>query len=249
LDLAARAAVAGGPYQPPHRSDQIELAGSPHSGVQGVSLEELAGLPSDLMKSMETFDALLQKAEVVHGHMCPGQILGVRMALLGLDRLGIQDPTGADRKRFVTYVEIDRCATDAIGMVTGCRLGKRTLKFRDWGKMAATFVDLAAGRGIRVVALEGSRELAQKLCPHLESKKAQQMAAYRELGDAQLFREEWVGVQVDAAEVPGFKSERFLCPRCGEGVNFGRFEEVNGERLCLSCARPQMRYWTSETDE
>jgi formylmethanofuran dehydrogenase subunit E len=193
--------------------------------------------------SMETLDGLLQKAEVAHGHMCPGQILGVRLALLGLDRLGIQDPTGADRKRLVTYVEIDRCATDAIGMVTGCRLGKRTLKFFDWGKMAATFVDLASGRGVRVVALEDSRELAQKLYPQLESKKAQQMRAYRELSEEKLFREEWVRVDVGAEELPGFKGERFLCPRCGEGVNFARFEEVNGERLCLTCARPALRYW------
>src|SRR6266568_899481 len=102
---------------------------------------------------MESLDVLLQKAEVAHGHLCAGQILGVRMALLGLERLGIEDPLGADRKRVVTFVEIDRCATDAIGLVTGCRLGKRTLKFRDWGKMAATFVDLTLGRGIRIVAL------------------------------------------------------------------------------------------------
>jgi hypothetical protein len=130
---------------------------------------------------MESFDELLQKAEVVHGHMCAGQILGVRMALLGLKRLGIEDPRGADRKRLVTYIEIDRCATDAIGMVTGCRLGKRSLKFRDWGKMAATFIDLATNRGVRIAALEDSRELARKLYPHIESKSAQQMAAYRAL--------------------------------------------------------------------
>jgi formylmethanofuran dehydrogenase subunit E len=168
------------------------------------------------------------------------------MALVGLERLGIQDPLGADRKRLVTYVEIDRCATDAIGLVTGCRLGKRALKFRDWGKMAATFVDLVAGRGVRIAALEDSRELASQLFPHIESKSRQQMLAYRELADAQLFREQWVRVNVDPAELPGTKGERFLCPRCGEGVNFGRFEEVDGQRLCLSCARPELRYWTPE---
>jgi len=101
---------------------------------------------------VDSFDTLLERAEAAHGHMCPGQILGVRMSLLGLKTLGIDDPLGADRKRLVTFVEIDRCATDAIGMVTGCRLGKRTLKYRDWGKMAATFVDLSKDEGVRIVA-------------------------------------------------------------------------------------------------
>ena len=197
---------------------------------------------------MESFDELLRKAEAAHGHLCAGQILGVRMALLGLDRLGITDPSGADRKRLVTYVEIDRCATDAIGLVTGCRLGKRALKFRDWGKMAATFVDLNSGRGIRVVALENSRELARERYPHIESKSRQEMMAYRELSDAELFSEQWVRIELDPAELPGYKGDRFLCPRCGEGVNFGRFAEVEGQRVCLSCARPELRYW-SPADE
>ena len=192
---------------------------------------------------MESLDELLRKAEAAHGHLCAGQILGVRMALLGLERLGIGAPRGADRKRLVTFVEIDRCATDAISLVTGCRLGKRALKFRDWGKMAATFVDLESGRGVRIVALEDSRELARQLYPHVETKSGQQMLAYRELTDAQLFREQWVRVEIEAAELPGYKSDRFVCPQCGEGVNFGRFAEVEGERLCLSCARPELRYW------
>jgi len=195
---------------------------------------------------METLEELLRRAEAAHGHMCAGQILGVRMALLGLRRLGIEDPRGADRKRLVTYVEIDRCATDAIALVAGCRLGKRTLKFRDWGKMAATFVDLATGRGVRVVAVESSRELARELYPHIEGKSQQQMAAYREMPDGQLFSVVAVRVHVEEAELPGSRGERFICPRCGEGVNFGRFEEVAGERLCLSCARPEARYWRPE---
>jgi formylmethanofuran dehydrogenase subunit E len=195
---------------------------------------------------MESVDDLLVKAEAAHGHLCAGQILGVRMALLGLERLGIADPRGADRKRLVTYVEIDRCATDAIGMVTGCRLGKRALKFRDWGKMAATFVDLASGRGVRIIALEDSRELARQLFPHVEPKSRQQMMAYRELADTQLFREQWVRVNVDAAELPGTKGERVICPQCGEGVNFGRFVEIDGRLLCMSCADPSLRYWLPE---
>ena len=192
---------------------------------------------------MESFEELLKKAEAAHGHLCAGQILGVRMALLGLKRLGIGDPHGADRKRLITFVEIDRCATDAIGLVTGCRLGKRALKFRDWGKMAATFVDLATGRGVRIVARDDSRELASQLYPQIENKSSQQMMAYRELTDEQLFSEERVRVNVEAAEMPGTRGERFICPQCGEGVNFGRFIEVEGRRLCMSCARPELRYW------
>ncbi len=192
---------------------------------------------------MENFDELLRQAERAHGHLCAGQILGVRLAMLGLERLGIAEPRGADRKRLIAYVEIDRCATDAIGLVTGCRLGKRTLKFRDWGKMAATFVDLRENRAIRIAALEGSRETAARLFPHLENKNQQQMQAYRELPEGELFREEWVGVEIDAADLPGYKAERIACARCGEGVNFGRFAVVGGEQLCLSCAQPEERYW------
>jgi len=192
---------------------------------------------------MESLDNFLVKAEAAHGHLCAGQILGVRMALFAFVRLGIADPRGADRKRLVTYVETDRCATDAIALVTGCRLGKRTLKFRDWGKMAATFIEIQTGRALRVVALDDSRELARLRYPHIESKNQQQMLAYRELTDAELFREQWVQVAIDPAELPGYKAERFLCPRCGEGVNFGRFADVEGQRLCLSCAQPELRYW------
>jgi formylmethanofuran dehydrogenase subunit E len=196
---------------------------------------------------MESFDELLRQAEIAHGHMCAGQILGVRMALLGLNRLGFEGrPQGPERKRIVTYVEIDRCATDAIGLVTGCRLGKRALKFRDWGKMAATFVDLLSGKAIRIVAREDARELAARLYPHLETKKLQQMRACYEQPADELFTEQWVRVVIDPGEMPGTKSERVMCEECGEGVNFGRYSEVNGRRLCLSCAHPELRYWTTE---
>lgn len=192
---------------------------------------------------MESLEQLLCQAEAAHGHLCAGQILGVRLALLGLARLEIVDPRGDDRKRLVTYVEIDRCATDAIALITGCRLGRRALKFRDWGKMAATFVDLSTSRAIRIVALEDSRQLAASHYPHLESKSAQQMQAYRELSDSQLFREQWVRVEIDRADLPGYKASRILCARCGEGVNFGRIAIVDDEQLCLSCAHPELRYW------
>ncbi len=189
------------------------------------------------------FEPLLRDAEIAHGHLCAGQILGVRMAMLGCRRLGIDDPRGADRKRLVTFVEIDRCATDAIGVVTGCRLGKRALKFRDWGKMAATFVDLAGGRAIRIAALESSKERARELYPEIANKNAQQMQAYREMADAELFTEQWVTVPIDAREMPGYKSARILCAECGEGINYDRELVRDGRILCRGCAAPERRYY------
>lgn len=192
---------------------------------------------------METFESLLADAEKAHGHLCAGQILGVRMAMLGCARLGIAEPRGADRKRLVTFVEIDRCATDAIGVVTGCRLGKRALKIRDWGKMAATFIDLANGRALRIAATETSKQRARELYPHIENKNQQQMRAYREMPDADLFTEEWVRVPLDAKEFPGYKGERIACAECGEGISYERWVERDGRKLCHGCAEPEARYY------
>src|SRR5881409_79284 len=128
---------------------------------------------------LKDFDEYVAMAEQAHGHMCAGQILGLRMALYGVKLLGLDDPTGADRKRLVTFVEIDRCATDAIPIVTGCRLGKRALKFRDFGKVAATFCDLREGRAVRVSARESAKERAREMFPAIENKNQQQMRAYR----------------------------------------------------------------------
>ena len=185
---------------------------------------------------MKTLDEYLADAAAAHGHLCAGQVLGVRMAMLGLRELGIDDPRGRDRKRLVTFVEIDRCATDAVAVVTGCRLGKRSLKFRDWGKMAATFVDVSSGAAVRVAARESSKQKAREMHPELESKNAQQMAAYREMPDEELFAVHRVTVELGPEEFPGYKGERIVCAQCGEGISFGK-EIRRGERmLCRGCA-------------
>jgi formylmethanofuran dehydrogenase subunit E len=204
-------------------------------------------------------DQLLHDAEQAHGHLCAGQVLGVRMAMLALDRLNLHDPRARhlpdgslnpDRKRLVTFVEIDRCATDAIGVVTGCRVGKRALKLRDFGKMAATFIDLNAKlddgtddyKALRIVALESSKNRARELYPDLE-KNAQQMKAYHDLPVADLFTTEWVRVSLPPNEFPGFKGQRVTCDRCHEGINFDRFIDRDNQRLCLACANPEALYY------
>jgi formylmethanofuran dehydrogenase subunit E len=184
---------------------------------------------------MKSFDEYLRDAEQAHGHLCAGQVLGVRMAMFGLKKLGIDDPQGQDRKRLVTFVEIDRCATDAVGVVTGCRLGKRALKFRDFGKMAATFVDVSTARAVRIAAKESSKELARQMHPELD-KNGQQMLAYREISDDDLFTTQWVKVELPPEEFPGYKTERITCDECGEGINFRREIRRDGKVLCRSCA-------------
>jgi len=185
---------------------------------------------------VKTLEEYLADAEQAHGHLCAGQILGVRLAMLGLEKLGIEDPRGKDRKRLITFVEIDRCATDAIAVVTGCRLGKRALKFRDWGKLAATFVDLESGKAVRIAARESSKALAREMHPEIASKNQQQMLAYREMSEADLFDVQSVKVEIAPEEFPGFKGERIVCQQCGEGINFKREVVRGGRTLCRSCA-------------
>ena len=182
---------------------------------------------------LEEYISLAEKA---HGHLCAGQILGVRLGIHGLQLLGLDDPLGAHRKRLITCVEIDRCATDAIGVVTGCRLGKRALKFFDFGKMAATFCDLESGRAVRVVALESSKQRAQEMFPEIEARNLREMEAYRRLPDAELFSHQWVNVPVGPDDLPGFKSARVECATCGERVSFNRQVEQGGVTLCRACA-------------
>ena len=185
---------------------------------------------------MKSLDEYLREAEIAHGHLCAGQVLGVRMAMLGLQKLGIEDPRGQDRKRLVTFVEIDRCATDAVAVVTGCRLGKRALKFRDWGKVAATFVDVSSGRAFRVAARESSKALAKSMHPEIENKNQQQMLAYREMPDETLFDVQAVTVDLPPEEFPGYKGERAVCVQCGEGINFRREVVRDGRILCRGCS-------------
>lgn len=185
---------------------------------------------------MRTFDEYERLAEQAHGHICAGQILGLRMALCGLRLLGIEDPAGKDSKRLVTFVEIDRCMTDAIGVVTGCRLGKRALKFRDFGKVAATFCDVESGRAVRLVAKESARQRAIELCPEIADKKQRQARAYRDMPEEELFEVQWVHLRVGREDLPGYKAPRATCAACGESINFKREVVREGRVLCRSCA-------------
>jgi formylmethanofuran dehydrogenase subunit E len=175
----------------------------------------------------------LREADAFHGHLCPGQVLGVRMALLGCRSAGVADPRGS--KKLITWVEIDRCGADAVQTVTGCKPGKRTLKIVDYGKLAATFLNTETGVAIRVVVRSDARERAVALHPQLERHDAQ-MAAYRTLPEDQLFTVQAVSPALGAFDRPGKPAMRVLCTVCGEEVNDNRHIDGDDGPLCRACA-------------
>jgi formylmethanofuran dehydrogenase subunit E len=188
------------------------------------------------MTNQERFEKLLDESMKIHGHLCPGQVLGVRMAMYGMGKLGIDDPKGKDRKKLYLFVEIDRCATDALQSVTGCSLGHRTMKFMDYGKMAATFVNLSTGSAIRVVAKEEARVKAKNYFPEIEDKYQCQLEAYKIMPDDELFDDEAVLLNIPREDLPGRPLSRVKCQRCGEYVQDMREVSEDGRILCRSCA-------------
>ena len=187
---------------------------------------------------MESIDVLLKECELLHGHMCAGQLLGTRMALLGCKMIGVDDPRGADRRKLIVWVEIDRCMADAVSAVTGVRLGKRSLKYVDYGKVAATFLNTENQRAVRIVALESARTLADERYPEIENKRQRQFQAYSDAADDELFKTELVSIQLRDFDAPGSPRSRVICAVCGEGVNDGReVVDANGDALCRGCSQ------------
>jgi formylmethanofuran dehydrogenase subunit E len=195
-------------------------------------------------------DKLLAESATVHGHICPGQVLGIRMAMRGLQELGIREPK-EEAKRLVVYVEIDRCATDAIQVVTGCKLGKRTMKHVDYGKLAATFIDLHNNNAVRVVAREDARAKASRYSVPTLTKHEVQVLAYKTMMDEELFHVVPVQVSIPIEDMPGPPLQRVICDKCGEEVNDFRDVEIAGKILCRACAYGSYyeRYDTLEREQ
>ena len=182
------------------------------------------------------FESLLKESARIHGHLCPGQVLGVKMSMLGLQEIGISDPKGKDRKSIIVFVEMDRCATDAVQSVTGCSLGHRTMKFMDYGKMAATFLNLKTGRAVRVIAREDSRQKAKEYFPEIENKYEAQLEAYKIMPYEELFDVMEVQVSINPEDMPGRPLRRVQCASCSEYVQDMREVAIQGKVLCRPCA-------------
>jgi formylmethanofuran dehydrogenase subunit E len=173
---------------------------------------------------MENFRALEAEAGAFHGHLCPGISIGVRMTLAGLKAVGIADATGADRKKLIVFTEIDRCASDAIMCLTGCRPGKRSMKVMDYGKMAATFINLETGKAVRLAAVPRD--------PNEDQSKWD----FGAIPDGKIFSVSEVEVTLSPCDLPGKPVSQALCARCGETVLDGREVQVGNETVCKPCA-------------
>ena len=186
---------------------------------------------------MKPFEILLQESAAAHGHLCPGQVVGVRMAMLGCRLIGLDEPTCRDQiKKLIVYVEMDRCTADAVAHVTGAKLGRRSLKFMDYGIMAATFLNLETGAAFRVLSTEESRDLASVYAPEIEGKGARQLEAYRRMPDSVLFRVQKVKVRLDDCDLPGPTRRKVACSRCGQIIR-DRREVIDHDRpVCKPCS-------------
>ena len=186
---------------------------------------------------METFDTLLEGSAKSHGHLCPGQVVGVRMAMLGCRLIGLNDPQRLDQlKKLIVYVELDRCAADAVTYVTGVRLGRRSLKFVDYGIMAATFLNLETKAAFRVVSNEESRALVSEYAPEIEDETEQQLVAYKRMPIGVLFKIQKVDIPYTECDLPGPTRKKSVCVQCGQTVRDSKEVMVNGQPLCRPCA-------------
>lgn len=196
---------------------------------------------------MQHFDTLLNASAAAHGHLCPGQVIGVRMAVLGCRLIGLDDPSSREQiKKLIVYVEMDRCAADAIAHVTGVKLGRRSLKFMDYGIMAATFLNLETGRAFRVLSTEDARDLACVYAPEVETAGNRQLEAYKRMPDSVLFRVQSVEVSVRPWDLPGPTRRKIPCSLCGQVVRDGKEIMTKNGVICRPCS--DQCYFTGAKD-
>ena len=185
---------------------------------------------------MNDFDVLLEKGRNFHGEVCPGIVIGTRIAMAGMKKLGMNP--GERNRDLMVYVEIDRCMADAVQAVTGITMGHRTLKYKDYGKFAATFLDLSTGKAVRVSAAEGKRdppkpgEKSDNGRPDMK-KMVEKLSIVPE---EELLLIEEVKVDIGEHDIPGFPKFKAYCEECGDRVLDRREVIVDGRTLCKACA-------------
>jgi formylmethanofuran dehydrogenase subunit E len=180
-----------------------------------------------------TLNELLEQTAALHNHLCPRQVLGVRMGMLAAELLELDLPqTG---KRLYTFLETDGCFADGVAVATGCWLGHRTIRLMDFGKVAATFVDTQSGQAFRIGVHPGARQAAHEAEPDARSRWHAQLAAYQYLPVDQLLTWQPVQLTLSLDEVISRPGVRVNCARCGEEILNEREQIINGEPVCRAC--------------
>jgi formylmethanofuran dehydrogenase subunit E len=184
-----------------------------------------------------TLEHNIEKTTAFHGHLCAGTVIGTRMGLVGMREIGITDPMGSQRKDMLVYVETDRCPVDAISIVTGCRISRKNLKFLDWGKVAATFVNIKSGKAIRILCPDSVRDHISKYVKgdysdDKDGKTAREVAAYKIMPENELFIIQDVKVDIPVNDKEKFKVK---CEVCGETVNNHKEMVKDGKIMCKPC--------------
>jgi formylmethanofuran dehydrogenase subunit E len=177
---------------------------------------------------------LLGKSAAMHDHLCPKQVLGVRMGLYAAELLHLTLPQAG--KRLLTIVETDGCFTDGIMVSTGCRLGRRTLRCVDYGKVAATFVDTLAGDAVRIHPADESRKRAHHYAPTAADRWHAYLEGYQVMPAEELFAVERVRLAVPVETLVSSPDRKAVCERCNEEIINGREVESGGRLLCRACA-------------
>ncbi len=183
---------------------------------------------------MFQLNEILERTIALHHHLCPRQVLGVRIGMLAAELLTLELPQSD--KRLYTFVETDGCFSDGVAVATGCTLGHRTMRLMDYGKVAATFVDTATNRALRIWPHPQSRRRAVDLYPDESSHWRAQLEAYQELSADELFQWIWVTPTVSMAELISQPGLRVTCSKCGEEILNAREVIIDGQPVCRACA-------------
>ena len=185
---------------------------------------------------------LLARSAARHHHLCPRQVLGVRLGLGGLIALGLLTadttiPFCNNDKRLLTIVETDGCGADGIAVATDSFVGRRTLRVEDYGKVAATLIDTHTGQAVRVAPTAVSRTLAQVYAPNQPSRWHEYLIGYQRIPDAQLVAIQPIALRRPLAKILSEPGRRTICQLCEEEVmNEREVVDENGRILCQACA-------------
>lgn len=181
-----------------------------------------------------TLSELLDQSSALHRHLCPRQVLGARMGMLAGELLGLDLPQS--NKRLLTIVETDGCFADGVSVATNCWTGRRTLRVKDYGKVAATFIDTEDGRAWRIAPHPGARQVAPAFAPRARNRWEAMLQGYHTMPVEQLLVASRVVLRTPVAVLVSRAGARALCDACGEEIINEREVVVQGRTLCRGCA-------------